>query len=140
MARTGGTPERGNPEPDSPAQALADGLAAHVERWALRCGAAPGEARHAHEAALRLALAVADGHVCLDLWRLCAADPEDGGLPAPDDDAGTFADGAPPAAADTRPRPANPEAWRERLVAAGAEAPPPPASKRRGRRNAADKP
>ena len=28
----------------------------------------------------------------------------------------------------------------ERLVAAGAEAPPPPASKRRGRRNAADKP
>ncbi|MFT3820620.1 MAG: exodeoxyribonuclease V subunit alpha [Rubrivivax sp.] len=45
---------------------LAQGLATHVERWALALGSAPAAARTAAEAARRLSLAHRQGHVCLE--------------------------------------------------------------------------
>ncbi len=54
---------------------LAQGLATHVERWALALGSAPGPARLAAEAARRLSLAHRQGHVCLEPAALAGIDP-----------------------------------------------------------------
>lgn len=56
--------------PDDAATALADGLAAHIERWARTLGAAEAAAALAGHAARALSLAIADGHVCLPLDEL----------------------------------------------------------------------
>ncbi|MCA0239858.1 MAG: exodeoxyribonuclease V subunit alpha [Proteobacteria bacterium] len=53
---------------------LAEGLADHVERWALALGGAPGPARLAAEAARRLSLAQRQGHVCLEPAALAGID------------------------------------------------------------------
>ena len=53
---------------------LSQGLAAHVERWALALGAAAGPARQAAEAARRLSLAQRQGHVCLEPAALAGID------------------------------------------------------------------
>ena len=58
------------PAKHDPAQALAEGLAHQVQRWALaRCGDAPA-ASGAANAARQLSLATSDGHVCLPLAAL----------------------------------------------------------------------
>jgi exodeoxyribonuclease V alpha subunit len=55
---------------NTPAQALADGLAAQVHQWSVALGAPPDRATAAAEAARHLSLANSDGHVCIGLERL----------------------------------------------------------------------
>jgi hypothetical protein len=56
------------------ADALARGLAAHVQRWATTRGAPAGAAHAAASAAQALSLATGDGHVCVWLADLAGAD------------------------------------------------------------------
>jgi exodeoxyribonuclease V alpha subunit len=84
------------------ADALARGLAAHVQRWATARGAPAGAAHAAASAAQALSLATGDGHVCVWLADLAALTA----LTAP--------------AADTTAHPALPAdatAWRQQLQA-----------------------
>ena len=50
-----------------PGSDLAEALARQVERWAAAAGAAGADVRAARDAAQALALAMAEGHVCLDI-------------------------------------------------------------------------
>ncbi|WP_088282648.1 exodeoxyribonuclease V subunit alpha [Ideonella sp. A 288] len=90
-----------DPKAPSPEQRLANGLARRIERWSQEAGAPADVARKTAEAARRLGLATAEGHVCLSLDDLSA--PNDMGDPA-DDDSGPPADSA---------------AWRRALLASG---------------------
>ncbi|WP_416462701.1 exodeoxyribonuclease V subunit alpha [Rubrivivax gelatinosus] len=56
--------------PETPAEALAAGLGAHVEAWSRRLGAEADDARAAGRAAEALSRATAAGHVCLMLDEL----------------------------------------------------------------------
>lgn len=68
-------------ERDTGASALAEGLALHVERWALRVGASPDDAALAGRVARAVSRATADGHVCLDLVEALADDEAPIGAP-----------------------------------------------------------
>jgi exodeoxyribonuclease V alpha subunit len=70
---------------DMPAQALAEGLAQHIQRWALMRGADAAAAQLAARAARALSLAISAGHVCLPLAELHAAQAEDGATPGDPD-------------------------------------------------------
>ena len=75
------------------ADALARGLAAHVQRWATVRGASPASARAAARAAQALSLATGLGHVCVwlaDLPALTAALPQADAGPALPGDADTW--------------------------------------------------
>jgi exodeoxyribonuclease V alpha subunit len=62
------------PRDDSPARALAEGLAARMARWARALGADDATAATLRRATLALALAHAEGHVCLPLEELVGND------------------------------------------------------------------
>lgn len=69
-------------ERDTGASALAEGLALHVERWALRVGATPEDAALAARVARAVSRATGDGHVCVDLADALADDERHGALGA----------------------------------------------------------
>ena len=67
--RTPGAPEHGDRTSED---ALADGMAQQVERWALQLGALPAAAQAAAVAARAVCAALAEGHVCIGLDELPA--------------------------------------------------------------------
>jgi exodeoxyribonuclease V alpha subunit len=63
-----------NPQADSPAAQLAEGFAQHVAQWARDHHGEGDIVRLVRQAAFELSLATSDGHVCLSLADLAAAD------------------------------------------------------------------
>ncbi len=66
-----------------PSQALAEGFALHIERWARVHGGDAATVQLARRAAFELSLAIGDGHVCLPLADLRNALAADGHEAAP---------------------------------------------------------